>query len=84
MEHRTSACQKLGANIAEQATGNEPAMQEQNLPTGIAETRWELIENEKHMWTSLETYKSHRTRMLLMKSELPKHLLLTDHNYKCV
>ena len=49
MEHRTSACQKLGANIAKQATGNEPAMQEQNLPTGIAETRWELIENEKHM-----------------------------------
>ena len=39
MEHRTSACQKLGANIAKQATGNEPAMQEQNLPTGIAETR---------------------------------------------
>ena len=49
MEHRTFACQKLGTNIAEQATGNEPAMQEQNLPTGIAETRWELIENEKHM-----------------------------------
>ena len=49
MEHRTSACQKLGTNIAKQATGNEPAMQEQNWPTGIAKTRWELIENEKHM-----------------------------------
>ena len=39
MEHRTSACQKLGANIAKQATGNELAMQEQNLPAEIAEAR---------------------------------------------
>ena len=80
MEHRTSACQKLGANIAEQATGNELAMQEQNLPTGIAKTRWELIENEKPHVNYLENNKCIKTRMQVMKSELPKHLLLTTHN----